>query len=68
MEQHELTMRMSWGRFAAMIAVSTLIMFLLMYQLIYSRDHAIFSVNRLIASLVMGCVMTVVMIAFMWSM
>lgn len=59
---------MSWGRFAAMIATSTLIMFFLMYQLIYSVDHAMFSMNRLIASLVMACVMTVVMLGFMWSM
>ncbi|KTD13324.1 DUF305 domain-containing protein [Legionella jamestowniensis] len=59
---------MSWGRFAAMIATSTFIMFFLMYQLIYSFDHAVFSVNRLIASLVMGCVMTIVMLGFMWSM
>lgn len=61
-------MGMSWGRFAAMIATSTFIMFFLMYQLVYSFDHALFSVNRLIASLVMGCVMTVVMLSFMWSM
>ena len=27
-----------------------------------------FSVNRLIASLVMGCVMTIVMLSFMWAM
>jgi hypothetical protein len=61
-------MAMSWNRFAAMIATSTLIMFFLMYQLIYSMDHAMFSLNRLVASLVMGCVMSVVMLAFMWSM
>lgn len=61
-------MGMSWGRFAAMIATSTFIMFFLMYQLIYSLDHAMFSVNRLIASLVMGGVMTIVMLSFMWSM
>ncbi len=59
---------MSWGRFAAMIATSTFIMFFLMYQLVYSIDHAMFSLNRLIASLVMGCVMTIVMLSFMWSM
>lgn len=58
----------SWGRFAAMIATSTFIMFFLMYQLIYSLDHATFSLNRLIASLLMGSVMTVVMLSFMWSM
>lgn len=61
-------MGMSWARSAAMIVVSTFIMFFLMYQLVYSFDHAMFSVNRLLASLVMGCVMTVVMLAFMWSM
>lgn len=68
MEQQKQTMGMSWGRFAGMIAISTFIMFLLMYQLIDSVDHAMFSVNRLIASLVMGCVMIVVMLGFMWSM
>jgi hypothetical protein len=51
-----------------MIAASTLIMFLLMYQLIYSMDDALFSVNRFVASLVMACVMTLVMLSFMWSM
>jgi uncharacterized membrane protein len=61
-------MGLSWGRLAGMIATSTCIMFFLMYQLIYSLDHAMFSVNRLIASLVMGCVMTIVMLGFMWSM
>ena len=65
---HEHMMAMSWNRFAAMIGTSTVIMFFLMYQLIYSLDHAMFSVNRLIASLAMGCVMAVVMLSFMWSM
>jgi hypothetical protein len=58
----------SWRRFAAMIVTSTIIMFFLMYQLIYSLDHATFSLTRLVGSLVMGCVMTVVMLGFMWSM
>lgn len=66
-QQREMT-GMSWGRFAAMIATSVVIMLLLMYQLVYSFDHATFSMNRLIASLVMGCVMTIVMLSFMWSM
>lgn len=59
---------MSWGRFAAMIATSTLIMFFLMYQLVYTTDHATFSLNRTVASLVMGCVMAVVMLGYMWGM
>jgi hypothetical protein len=61
-------MEMSWARFAAMIVTSVVIMFFLMYQLIYSIDDALFSTNRLIASLVMGCVMAIVMLGFMWSM
>ena len=39
-----------------------------MYQLVYSPDHATFSLNRLLASLIMGAVMTLVMLAFMWKM
>jgi len=68
MEEQKKTMGMGWGRFAAMIATSTFVMVFLMYQLIYSFDHALISVNRLIASVVMGCVMTIVMLSFMWSM
>jgi hypothetical protein len=68
MEQQKKTMGMGWGRFAAMIGTSTVVMVLLMYQLVYSFDHALVSLNRLVASLVMGCVMTVVMLSFMWSM
>lgn len=59
---------MSWGRFMLMIATSVVTMFLLMYQLIYTPQHATFSLNRLVASLAMGCVMAVVMLAFMWEM
>ena len=61
-------MKMGWGKFLAMIATSTVVMFFLMYQLVYSLDHALFSVNRLMASLIMGCVMAVIMLGFMWSM
>ena len=68
MDQQKKAMGMGWGRFAAMIATSTVIMIFLMYQLVYTYDHALFSVNRLIASLVMACVMTIVMLSFMWSM
>jgi hypothetical protein len=68
MQNQNATHNMTWGRFVAMIAASTFIMFFLMYQLIYSVDHALFSVNRLVASLVMACSMAVVMLGFMWSM
>jgi hypothetical protein len=59
---------MGWGKFAGMIVTSTVVMFFLMYQMVYSFDHALFSLNRLMASLVMGCVMSVIMLGFMWGM
>lgn len=59
---------MGWGRFIAMVAISTIVMFFLMYQLVYEFDHAMFSINRLVASLVMACAMAVIMLGFMWSM
>ena len=68
MDNNKQMMSMSWGKFAAMIGVSTFVMFFLMYQLVYSFNHALFSVNRLVASLVMGCVMTIIMLGFMWPM
>ncbi len=68
MNEQKPKMGMSWGRFGAMIGTSTVVMWLLMYQLVYESDHVMFSMNRLIASLVMGCVMTVIMLGFMWSM
>ena len=68
MDQQKQGMKMGWGRFAAMIATSTVVMFFLMYQLVYSTDHATFSLNRLLSSLIMGAVMTVVMLSFMWKM
>ena len=61
-------MTMGWGRFAGMIATSTVVMFFLMYQLVYSWDHVFFSLNRMMESLIMGCVMTIIMLGFMWAM
>lgn len=68
MEKQQHKLMMSWARFAAMVAASTVIMFFLMYQLVYSAEHAMFSLTRLLAALIMGAVMTVVMLAFMWKM
>ena len=68
MEKHEKMMKVSWGKFALMVATSVAAMFFLMYQLVYSADHATFSLNRLVSSLVMGCVMTLIMLGFMWGM
>ncbi|MEO8547351.1 MAG: DUF305 domain-containing protein [Sphingomicrobium sp.] len=67
-KKQPMTMSMSWGRFAAMIATSTFVMFFLMYQAIYSIDHALFSQTRMWSSVVMGAVMALIMLGFMWSM
>lgn len=57
-----------YARFAAMIAVSTIVMFGLMYLNTYEFDHVLFSETRLYMALVMGAVMAVIMLAFMTHM
>jgi hypothetical protein len=37
-------------------------------QLVYEADHPTFSVNRVVASLCMGVLMTILMLGYMWSM
>ncbi len=59
---------MSYTRFAAMIATSTVIMFALMYLNVYRLDHIYWSETRLFMALIMGAVMALVMLAFMWGM
>lgn len=59
---------MSYARFAAMIAVSTIVMFGLMYLNTYAVDHVFFSQTRAWMALVMGATMTVIMLLFMWRM
>ena len=59
---------MSYGRFAAMIATSTIVMFGLMYLNTYAIDHIFFSQTRAWMALLMGATMAVIMLGFMWSM
>ena len=59
---------MSYGRFAAMIATSTIVMFGLMYLNTYALGHVEFSQTRAWMAIVMGATMAIIMIAFMWSM
>lgn len=59
---------MSYTRFAAMIATSTLVMFGLMYLNTYAPDHIEFSQTRMWMALVMGATMAAIMIGFMWRM
>lgn len=59
---------MSYTRFLAMIAVSTVVMFGLMYLNTYALDHVFYSQTRTWMALLMGAVMAIVMMGFMWSM
>ena len=59
---------MSYTRFVAMTATSTLVMFGLMYLNTYAFDHVYFSETRAYMALYMGGTMAVIMLAFMLGM
>ncbi|MFC5586381.1 DUF305 domain-containing protein [Nitratireductor kimnyeongensis] len=59
---------MSYGRFAAMIGTSTIVMLGLMYLNTYAFDHIFWSETRAWMALLMGATMALVMLGFMWSM
>ena len=61
-------MSMTYKRFAAMIATSTLAMFILMYINNYAIDHVYWSETRTWMALLMGATMAVIMLAFMFGM
>ncbi|GLC62670.1 hypothetical protein PLESTB_001937900 [Pleodorina starrii] len=58
----------SYGRFAAMIFTSTVVMFGLMYLNTWSLDHVFFSQTRMWMALYMGGAMALIMLAFMLGM
>lgn len=60
--------RRRYLRFGAMIATSTVVMFLLTYTNTYAWDHVRWSEERVYMALLMGGAMAVVMLGFMWSM
>jgi len=60
--------RRRYLRFGAMIATSTVVMFLLTYTNTYAWDHVRWSEERFYMALLMGGAMGVVMLGFMWSM
>jgi hypothetical protein len=53
---------------ALMIAVSTVVMFGLMYLNTWSIEHVLYSQTRTWMAVVMGATMAVVMMGFMWDM
>lgn len=59
---------MGHGRFAAMIATSTVVMFGLMYVNTYVWGHVEYSQTRMWMAFVMGATMALIMVGFMWGM
>jgi uncharacterized protein (DUF305 family) len=57
-----------YARFAAMVATSTVAMYLLMYLNVYSADHVFFSQTRMYMALIMGAGMAAIMLPFMRKM
>lgn len=57
-----------YARFGLMIAVSTIIMFGLMYLNVFRLDHIFYSETRVYMALIMGSAMAIVMLLFMWKM
>ena len=58
----------SYLRFGAMIATSTVVMYLLTYTNVFAVEHIRWSEERLYMSLTMGSAMAIVMMLFMWKM
>lgn len=65
-QHHE--MRMSYVRFGAMIATSTVVMFVLMYLNTFAWGHVRWSETRFYMAFLMGAAMSLVMLSFMLSM
>ncbi len=57
-----------YGRFAAMVATSTVVMFGLMYLNTYQIDHIYFSETRAYMAVLMGATMAGIMLGFMLNM
>jgi hypothetical protein len=60
--------RMGYGRFAAMIATSTIVMFGLMYLNTYLLTHVFWSETRVYMAILMGASMAIIMLGYMLSM
>ncbi|HVZ04104.1 DUF305 domain-containing protein [Hyphomicrobium sp.] len=59
---------MPYSRFFAMVAVSALVMFGLMYLNTYALDHVFYSQTRMWMAVVMGAAMAIIMLGFMSAM
>lgn len=61
-------MQMSYWRFGAMIATSTIVMYGLMYLNTFAFEHVFWSETRAWMALYMGATMALIMLGFMLSM
>jgi hypothetical protein len=61
-------MHLSYMRFAAMVATSTVVMFILMYLNTFAWDHVRWSETRAYMALLMGAAMAIIMLGSMLSM
>lgn len=64
----EIKMKKSYARFFGMIAVSSILMYGVMYLNTYELDHVLFSEMRLYMTILSTCVMAIVMLLFMLHM
>lgn len=55
-------------RFGVMILVSTVVMFGMMYLNVFQWNHIFYSQTRLFMALMMGALMAMIMLLFMWKM
>ena len=58
----------AYRRFVAMVAAATVVMYGLMYLNTYSFGHVFWSETRVYMALLMGGVMAIIMLVFMWGM
>lgn len=58
----------NYVKFGVMIATSTLLMYWLMFLNVFQLDHIFYSETRVYMALIMGSVMAIVMLLFMWPM
>ncbi|CEG22778.1 hypothetical protein BN1080_01713 [Planococcus massiliensis] len=58
----------SYVKFGIMIVTSTFLMYWLMFLNVFQFEHITFSETRIYMALIMGSVMAIVMLLFMWPM
>lgn len=58
----------NYGKFGLMIGTSTFLMYWLMFLNVFQFEHITLSETRIYMALIMGSVMAIVMMLFMWPM